>query len=63
VNDFCIVSGITQSTTCTVCFLYIYDNFRQLLQDPRCGASKVLAVNNVPSFTAVSRKLIYSFMF
>ena len=38
------------------------DAFRQLLCEPRrCSASMLFVYNNVPSFDAVVRKLVYSF--
>ena len=38
------------------------DAFRQLLREPRwCSASRLFVYNNVPSFDAVVRKLVYSF--
>ena len=38
------------------------DAYRQLLREPRwCSASKLFVYNNVPSFDAAVRKLVYSF--
>ena len=38
------------------------DAFRQLLREPRwCSASRLFVYNNIPSFDAVVRKLVYSF--
>jgi len=38
------------------------DAFRQLLREPRwCSASRLFVYNNVPSFDAVIRKLVYTF--
>jgi len=37
------------------------DAFRQLLQEPRwCSASQLFVLNNVPTFSANIRKLVYS---
>jgi len=37
------------------------DAFRQLLQQPRwCSASQLFVLNNVPTFSANVRKLVYS---
>jgi len=37
------------------------DGFRQLMHEPRwCSASQLFAANNVPSFDANIRKLVYS---
>jgi len=39
------------------------DAFRQLLHKPRwCSASRLFALNNVSSFAALMRKLMYSFL-
>jgi len=36
------------------------DAFRQLLQEPRCNASQIFVTNNVSSFAASIRKLVYT---